>query len=370
MKRSTRFWAIIGAVAVVVATGTFFAVHSFTNKLNNAIPQTDLFGSATPSAAPGTPTPSPTPAGVDISGALNILIVGVDTRTSVKGWIPHADAVMIMHVDPDHEHAYLTSLPRDLLVNIPAFAPAHFSGEYSKLTHSMAFGSTTSKGPNEAQGFQLVAQTVSKYTGITAWSAGAVMTFQGLKNTVDTLGGIDIYVDQKTVSIHLQPNGVPRRACASCDHGYSGPQATYNVGKTHMVGWQALDFSRQRYLDGAAYTRERHQRQVIKAMIAKIVTTNYMTDPAAIMKLFNALGSGLLFDGRGHQPIDFAFTLRKLTTLTLTLVGLPGGSAYSGGAYQGESLTSVAQPFFAALRGNTLSTFLKSHQNLINADPR
>ena len=369
MKRSTRIGAIIAGVVVLLGGGIFFAINSFTSDLNNAIPQTNLFGSQSPSAGatPGA-SASPTPAGLEIPGALNILIVGVDTRTYVKGWVPHADAVMIMHIDPDHTHVYLTSLPRDLLVNIPAFAPSHFGGEVSKLTHAMAFGSMIpGKLPVEASGFQLLAQTVSNYTGIKTWNGGAVLTFQGLKNIVDKIGGIDLYVDERTVSIHLQPNGAVRPECDSCDHNASGPQAVYKVGTMHMVGWQALDYARQRYIDGAAYARERHQRQIIKAMIAKILTTNYMTSPGALIKLFRTLGTDLLFDGRGHQAIDFAYTLRHVTPGSITLVGLPGGSDYSGGSYQGEDLvTSISTPFFAALRNNQAGAFLKAHPTLIN----
>jgi anionic cell wall polymer biosynthesis LytR-Cps2A-Psr (LCP) family protein len=366
VKRSTRVVAIIAAVIVVLGAGIYIALSSFTSKLNNAIPQTSLFGSSNPS-----PTASPTLAGMEIPGAMNILLVGIDTRTYVKGWVPHADAVMIMHVDPDHTHVYLTSLPRDLVVNIPAFAPSRFGGESSKLTHAMAFGSLVpGKDPSPAQGFQLLATTVSNYTGIKTWTAGAILEFQGLKKVVDALHGIDVYVDELTVSIHLQPNGAPRPVCGSCDHGYGGPSAVYRVGNMHMVGWQALDYARQRYIPGAAYARERHQRQIIRAMIAKIIHTNYMTNPAAISGLFKALGTFMIFDGRGHQPIDFAFTLRHVTPATMTLVGVPGGSVYSGGNYIGEALGSIQRPFFAAMRSNTLASFLKKNPGLVNKTPQ
>jgi LCP family protein required for cell wall assembly len=367
VKRSTKIWAIIAGIVVLLGAGTIIALNSFKTELNNALPQTNLFGSQSPTA-PASASASPTPFGTEIPGALNLLIVGVDTRTDVKGWVPHADAVMIMHVDPDHSHIYLFSLPRDLLVSIPSFAPSNFSGEVSKLTHAMAFGSLIpNKLPVEASGFQLLAQTVSNYTGIKTWNGGAVLTFNGLKNIVNKIGGIDIYVDEQTVSIHMEPNGTPRPICASCDHGASGPQAVYNVGSMHMVGWQALDYARQRYIDGAAYARERHQRQIIKAMITKIITTNYFTSPGALMKLFRILGTDLLFDGRGHSVLDFLYTLRHISPGSITLVGLPGAGDYTGGQYNGEDLvSSIAQPFFAAVRASTVGAFLKAHPTLIN----
>ena len=64
-----------------------------------------------------------------------------------------------------------------------------------------------------------------------------------------------MYVDQQVVSIHMRPDGVHRAPCGGCSHGYSGPRATYNVGTHHFVGWQALDYARQRYIPGGDYAR-------------------------------------------------------------------------------------------------------------------
>ena len=151
---------------------------------------------------------------------------------------------MIMHVNADLTHAYLTSLPRDLVVNVPAFAPTGFGGARTKLTHAMSYGSKIpgQRIPNPTLGFQLVARSVSAYTGISRFDAGALLTFRGLAAVVDKIGGIDIYVDQRVVSIHKRPDGKPRTLCGSCSHGYSGPQAVYNVGMRRMSGRQALNY--------------------------------------------------------------------------------------------------------------------------------
>ena len=150
MSKKIRLYVIIGsAAAVLLATGVVVAVNLFTNKVDNAIPQADLFGTTTPPANRSTPSPRPSPTpppGADIVGPLNILIVGVDTREDEPSWQPKSDAVMLMHVNKDLSSAYLTSLPRDLLVDIPAYAPSHFGGERSKLTHAMAFGSVVPSG--------------------------------------------------------------------------------------------------------------------------------------------------------------------------------------------------------------------------------
>jgi hypothetical protein len=102
VTRSIRLYVALGAAALVLlGAGVFVAVKLISSSIDGAIPQADLFGIGGPAVTP-TPTVAPTPTGpppgADIKGPLNFLIVGVDTRTSIPGWVPHGDAVMIMHV--------------------------------------------------------------------------------------------------------------------------------------------------------------------------------------------------------------------------------------------------------------------------------
>lgn len=375
MTPTVRRIAILGVVLALLGAGAFVGVRLLTDRVNDAIPQTDLFGPSDTPSASASPTASPTPSasptaqpGADIKGPLNILILGLDTREWQPGWIPHSDAVMILHVNKDLSQAYLTSLPRDLVVDIPAFAPARFGGQRTKLTHAMSYGSRVpgSSRPNPAQGFQLVAKTVSKYSGIARFDAGALITFSGYRRLIDALGGIDMYIDQKVVSIHIQPNGVQRKPCGRCEHGYTGARVTYNVGRAHLVGWQALDYARQRYIAGGDYARQRHQRQMIKAMLTKALQGDILTNPTTFDNVLRALGRTLTFDGRGRTPIEFAYALRNLRPATMTLVGLPGSGVTSGGKYIGESLSGVQASYFTALRQDKLDAWVRTHQNLIN----
>lgn len=372
MTQKDRLIALLSAAVVLLGAGVVVAVNLVFNRVNNSITQADLFGPSPSTSLTPSPTNATPPPGADITGPLNFLIVGEDTRPDEPEGIPHGDAVMIMHVTADVRTAYLTSLPRDLLVNVPAFAPSRTGASRTKLTHALTYGSRVpgSSRANTAQGFQLMAQTVSRYTGIDHFDAGALINFVGLPKLVDALGGIDMYVDNYVQSIHIDPNGNYRSGCEVCAHGYSGPQMTYNVGMMHLNGWQALDYSRQRYgLPGGDYARERHHRQMIKAIMAKVISRDLVLNPVALDNVLSAIGSALIFDGRGRKPTEFAYALRNLRPESVTLVGLPGSSAYSGGGYVGENLNGVQTSYFAALRNDKLAAFVTAHPDLVNTTP-
>jgi polyisoprenyl-teichoic acid--peptidoglycan teichoic acid transferase len=310
-----------------------------------------------------TPTPEP---GVELTGPLNLLLVGVDTRLNQPAWSPNADAVLILHVPDSHDRAYLVSLPRDLLVDVPPFEPAGFSGQHTKLTHAMSYGSRVpgSAIPDPAQGLELLIRTVSAVTGIAEFDAAGVLNFAGFTDLVDAVGGVDIYLDQRVVSEHLQPDGT-RRTLQPGGGGYLGPQKVYEVGEHHLVGWEALDVARQRNLDGADYARQRHHRVLVKALVQKLFAQDLVTDPAGIVRVQEALGDALVFTGRGGV-VDFGFALRGVDAERIGSVGLPGASVWSDGRYLGEQLRPVSHDFLAALRDNRVEPFLADHPELLD----
>ena len=357
-------WIAAAVVAVLLVGGAVFAVTGGDDDPVPTAAAPSPSSRATESAPTPSPTPSPTvPPGADIRGPLDLLLVGVDTRVAEPGWEPHADAVLILHVNEGLDSGYLFSLPRDLVVDIPRFPKSNYGGGRTKLTHAMSYGSKRGKGkPSAAQGFQLLSQTVSNYTGIKKFSAGAILNFGGFQKLVDELGGVDMFVDQKVVSKHRQPNGHGRTLRGG---DYVGPQATYNPGNRHFVGWQAIDYARQRYTAGGDYTRQRHQQQLIKAILAKALSSGLPTDVDALNRLLKALGSSVDVITGERTAIDFVYALSKLSPAKLTLVSLPGSGIGSGGGYQGEQLTSIGRGFITQLRAGKAAPYLKAHPNLV-----
>jgi anionic cell wall polymer biosynthesis LytR-Cps2A-Psr (LCP) family protein len=362
MRTRRLLWAATGVVVVLLLAGVGVVVAL---RGGSDQPEPSAAPGPQPSAPATSASPAPSP-GADITGPLDLLILGVDTRVTIPDWQPHSDAIMLLHVDADLQQGYLYSLPRDLRVDVPGFAKNGYGGGRHKLTEAMSDGAKV-KGtdkPDVAQGYQLLAKTISKYTGIKEFDGGAVLTFGGLSKLTDALGGVTIKVDQKVVSQHRRPDG-KLRTMRSGGGGYIGPQATYLPGTRKLVGWQAIDYARQRYTAGGDYTRQRHQRQLVKALLSKAEDAGLATDQDKLQAVIGALGDSLVFSGE-RTPIEYAYALRNLQPSRLTLVGLPGGAVYSGGGYIGEQLTGTGRGFLKAVADGDPAAYLAKHPELVN----
>jgi LCP family protein required for cell wall assembly len=355
-------WVAAAAVVVLVLAGVGIAVALRYRS-----------GPDKPAAGPGSAVPSPTPPaspapppGADITGPLDLLLIGVDTRTSIPDWEPHADAIMLLHVNADLDSGYLYSLPRDLRVQMPAYPQAGFAGGRYKITEAMSRGSRVrgTKKTDVAQGYDLLTKTISAYTGIRTFQAGAILNFAGLNKLTNALGGVTLTIDQKVVSKNRRPDGT-LRPLRPGGGDYTGPQAVYLPGTRRLVGWQALDYARQRYTPGGDYTRQRHQRQLVKALLSEAASAGLATDRTKLESLVGALGSSLVYLG-GRKPVEYAYALRNLSPAKLTLVGLPGASVSGNSGYLGEQLQPVGRGFLSAVASGDPAAYLRAHRALVN----
>ncbi|MEV8505370.1 LCP family protein [Actinoplanes sp. NPDC051475] len=362
MRTKRGLWIVLAAVIVLLGAGTAFA---FTLRGDSGEPTAAPAPSApTASAVPTTASPAPPP-GADLTGPLDLLLIGVDTRVSIPDWQPHADAIMLLHVDAGLKTGYLYSLPRDLRVDIPAFARNGYGGGRHKLTEAMSYGARVpgTDRANVAQGYELLSRTISRYTGIRSFDAGAILTFDGLSRLTDALGGVTMTIDQKVVSQHRRPDGTARTLRPG-GGGYVGPQATYLPGTRKLVGWQAIDYARQRYTAGGDYTRQRHQRQLVKALLTQAEDAGLATDRTKLQAVLTALGDTLVVSGT-RTPIEYAYALRDLAPSGLTSVGLPGDSVFHNGGYIGEQLDATGRAFLRAVAAGDPGAYLAEHPELI-----
>ncbi|WP_099343948.1 MULTISPECIES: LCP family protein [unclassified Actinoplanes] len=361
----------LGVVLVLGSGGAFAAVKVAENKVNAAIPDHQLGGSA---AAPVQHA--------DIKGAKNILLASLDTRPSwTKTHQPsHTDSIIILHVTADHKSAYMLSIPRDLLVDIPKYNNGKYLNRehHDKINAAFAFGSMGLDGDDATtQGMTLLAETVQKQFGIKP-DAAAVVNYDGFVDILKQIKKVCLYVDENVTSIHIGHTkdgklAVPFKTTAAGTnprHLYvDGEQVipnTYKIGNQCLDPTQALDFARQRDLlsplhDGD-YGRQRHQQQLLKAIL-KTAVSQGLDSPTKLPGLLTAVGKAMTVFRQGISLEDWVFGMRNLNPDDIVTLKTNGGKFHEvpSGVGSSEGLTADSVAMFKAAKDDTLEAFVQTH---------
>jgi hypothetical protein len=101
-------------------------------------------------------------------------------------------------------------------------------------------------------------------------------------------------------------------------------------------------------------------------MVKKATSLDVITNPLKLDAVLRAAGDSVIFNGRGHSVVDFAFALKGLRSESLVTVKLPGRSVIVNGDYRGERLEPISEEFLAAVRTGQVDAFMGSHPELIN----
>ncbi|WP_290866472.1 LCP family protein [Hamadaea sp.] len=344
-KVKSPLWAklvvVLGALLMVASGGVAATVNVMLGKVDDAVDQESMLGDS---------VATPTEKGPVLQGPLNLLLIGVDERTvSDDPEGTRADTIIVFHINAAHDKAYFLSVPRDTLADIPAFPKTKFGGRKEKINAAFQHGSDN--GGGRTGGFELLANTVSKVTGIT-FNAGAIVNFAGFQSVVEALGGVNMCIDQKVTSIHrdVKGNELPSGV----------PAMTYQPGCRHLEPWQALDYVRQRHTSGGDYDRQRHQQQFLKA-VAKEAMSQGMTDVGKLNRVMSAAGKTLTFDPGAAHLTDWIFLLKGIGTDGIQMVRTNGGEYASVKCPDKSScqyLTAKSLKMFAAAKSDTLEDFL------------
>jgi anionic cell wall polymer biosynthesis LytR-Cps2A-Psr (LCP) family protein len=367
----TRLCLAFGVALLVLGVGTLVTGRALIARYAGSVTDDSLLDpiEAKPAEAAAAAAEPPKS---DIEGPVKNLRGGIDPRDDRTP--PLADSIVVAHIPRDRHSAYLFSMPRDLIADIPAFPKAGTGADREKINSAMAWGSRL--GDNKyspAQGFQLLAQTAGNVTGIKKFDAGAIVNFGGFKKIVEAMGGVEMIIDMDVKSEHLKPDGSPRDRIPSCQghhncsRPYTGVQKLYKKSDkpVQLKAWEALDYVRQRYGDGLTDDRQRHQQQFIKAMAKQALSRDVVTDPAKLLAVMDAAGGSLTFDGGGHSIVDWAMEMRDLNVDDMITVKLPGEAVYQGD-YKGERFVPGVDDFFRAVTEDRVAAFLLDHPAYIN----
>ncbi|SCL22297.1 transcriptional attenuator, LytR family [Micromonospora nigra] len=231
----------------------------------------------------------------DLDGPLNYLLVGSDRRPGGSAPDQRTDTILIVHVPAGLREAYLVSVPRDLLVDIPP-GPGYAGGR-DKVNAAYEYGG------GGRSGSRLLSATLARLTGI-RFDGAALVDFAGFRSVVDVLGGVTMCVRTEVRSIHTD--------------------RVFHRGCQRMDGAQALDFARQRYdLPGGDYDRQTHQQQLLRAMLDRAGETRLRTNPVKLDRVIRAVGESLTVDTNGVPLDDLLLALRDLPADALRGVQVP-----------------------------------------------
>ncbi|GAA4590978.1 LCP family protein required for cell wall assembly [Actinoplanes octamycinicus] len=298
-------------------------------------------------------------------GAINLLMLGLDTR---DGWEKsgegsRSDTILVLHIPAARDKAQMISIPRDTNAEIPADKDLGFGGATEKINSAFYFGSRNKGGV--AGGMKLAAKAVHNLTGI-SFDGVIVINFNGFKDILEALGGVYMCVDQDSWSSHYVVNNGKVEYAKGADPTSPPSNALwFKKGCRNMKAWEALEFSRIRHSAHGDYDRQRHQQQLLRAMMKKATSSGVLTDLSKVSKLLSAAGSSLTLDTNNVPVSDFFFGLKGLASAELLPIRSNSGSFYSTSDGKAELINDVTKQLFEATAKDKLDPFLLSHPELV-----
>ena len=209
---------------------------------------------------------------------LNILVMGSDDRDApgnnidnLTGGGKRSDTTILLHLSADRRRAYGVSIPRDSLVNRPECLDDDLNpipgGTDVMWNEAFSVG-----GP------ACTVHQVEKLTGVRI-DHFIVVDFQGFRGMVDAIGGVQVCI--------------PEPGIQDPEHGINIP-----AGTRKLVGFQALNYVRERYVlgNGSDIGRMKRQQAFIAAMAHQVLSANTLANPPHLLKFLEAATSSLQLD--------------------------------------------------------------------------
>jgi LCP family protein required for cell wall assembly len=254
------------------------------------------------------------------------------------------------------DRAYLISIPRDLRVEVPPYAPTGYSGGRDKIN------SAYEHGGGGAGGVQLLSMTLSNLLGV-RFDGAALVDFEGFQGVVRALGGVDMCVEHRVVSEHV---GFDEKG-QYLDPKKGGKAVVYEVGCYEFSGWQALDYVRQRYsLPGGDYDRQKNQQKFLRALLTRARERGVATNPIKLDRLVRAVAGTLTVD-TGGVPLDaLVFALRGIRPDNITGITIPSEPTWIGNTSYIVAFDEAVN-LYQAVADDNLAAWAQANPTWVNA---
>jgi LCP family protein required for cell wall assembly len=249
--------------------------------LNSNIKSVDInsaLGDDRPARATPSPTASASAAAQLPTEAVNILVLGSDSRSGKENQAlgggsstgARSDTAMVVHIDAGRTTATVVSIPRDTLVTRPSCPLA--DGGTTGVVYGAMFNSAYSVG-----GPVCAVKTVESITNI-RMDHYIEIDFSGFAKLVDALGGVTVTtdedIDDDDSHLHLK------------------------AGTHHLDGKRALALARTRHGigDGSDLGRIGLQQKLVKALLEQISSAGLLSSPAKLYSVADAVTGSLTTD--------------------------------------------------------------------------
>lgn len=247
------------------------------------------------------------------SGVINILLIGNDSREN--GDDGRSDAMILLSISEKTKTIHMTSLLRDMYVDIPGH-------DGNRLNAAYSYG-----------GAELLCETIKQNLGIEV-DRYVLVNFQAFANLVDAVGGIDLELtneEVKWVNAYLNEYNLLEGKEMTTDY-----LDTSLSGEIHLNGPQALAYCRNRYI-GTDFGRTERQRKVLSQVMKKLPLAGVTNSSDVIDGLFPNLTTNLT----QTECYRLSFYASKFLTYETQQITIPADGTYSNASIRGMDVLQV-----------------------------
>lgn len=233
------------------------------------------------------------------SGTANYVIIGSDSRAGDNSEYgdeqgQRADTTMIVHLNETRNHVDVVSIPRDSIVNIPSCKLS--DGSLTEPLPETQFNTAFSLGDTTSSSIACTISTIENNTNIFI-DGYAIVDFNGFKNIIDAMGGVEMNIPQDMVSTKAGLN--------------------LSAGTQTLNGEDALAYARTRSLEvgggtGSDLERINRQQELVQAIIQQSLSSSTLTNPEKVYNLANSTLESVVFSEDITNVKDLASLMYSL----------------------------------------------------------
>src|SRR3989344_1517126 len=221
----------------------------------------------------------------ETDGRVNVLILGLDTRG--ENWSGLTDTILVGSFSPTEGDPVMISLPRDFGVKMDC--PIALGAKKINAAYNCGGGAYSSGKFDQEKAVNFAKAKVEEVLGIQL-PYYTVVNFGGFKEIVDTLGAINVCLEEA-----FTDNAYPIPGRENALPVYTRYEVVkFSAGCQTLSGDRALKFARSRH--GTAngdFDRARRQQQVIMAVKDKIMSLNLLLNPSKLSQLYQQINAAV-----------------------------------------------------------------------------